>query len=183
MIVRTAIIAFWKKVFVLLILITGMCFDCYAQSSDSHEKKYTVNTDPVVMALGVYYLTLDIVVADHFIWGNAVVYRNGKMCAVPVLRDELRGVGYTSGLAYFPFNPESRGFHVASFTTVMKMFGEEKSYISPTTGSYAGYSFHFYDTIKLSLKLGGMYTFKENLQSFPDGYVFPHMSFEVGYMF
>ena len=152
-------------------------------SGTGTEKKYTVNTDPLVMALGVYYLTLDYRFADHFIWGNAAIYRNGNMCAVSRMRDDIWGIGYSAGIAYFPFDPEAKGFHLAGFMTSMAMFDGDRTYFSPTPGGYLGYSFHFYNTVKLSFKLGAMYTFEENFSSFPEGGVYPHMSLEIGYMF
>ncbi len=155
----------------------------YADLEQKAEKIFTVNMDPLVMLLGFYYVTLDVKFADHFIWGNALLYRNGQLSLIDSLRTRDWGLGYTIGLAYFPFDPLAEGFHLAVFFASLAVFGEGDVYYSPTLGTYLGYSFHFFETIKLSLKLGGMYSFENNLSAFPEGDLAPHISFEIGYMF
>ena len=74
-----------------------------AQPDDHRERVFTVNTDPLVMCLGFYYLTLDVVLNDHLILGNAIGFRNGHWALIPALRDDTIGISYTLGLAWFPF--------------------------------------------------------------------------------
>jgi hypothetical protein len=151
-------------------------------ATDKPEKLYTVNTDPLLWSIGMYYLTFDIKIADHFILGNAIGIRAGKLSLIPSLRGDTLGLTYTCGLAYFPFNPEAKGFHLAAFVTPGIMFKDRKAEFSPNLGAYLGYSFHFWNAIKLSLKAGGMLMFSGAGPGFKTE-PYPHVSFETGYMF
>jgi hypothetical protein len=176
----------------LIAVVLCLCFspvlfaeepEASTMQASGNEKIFTVNTDPLVMLLGFYYITLDVKFTDHFIWGNALMYQNGRLCLLDAMKNDYWGIGYTIGLAWFPFDPESKGFHLALFYSSMAMFDATSVFYSPAIGAYAGYSFHFFETIKLSLKLGGLYTLRRNFTEFPKGDISPHVSFEIGIMF
>ena len=105
--------------------------------------------------------------------------RGGRQFSRPV----GRAVSGRGGPGRGRGNGRTRGFHVAGFVVPMLSFREGEPAFTPNLGAYAGYSFHLADVIKVSLKLGAICMIDDVTQITDTGHFWPHVSFEVGYMF
>ena len=178
-----------KRAICVLILL-AMVMGLSAQSTSgadlqttAHSHRFTVNTDPFTFLLGYFYITFDIKVSEHFILGNAIGFRIGQWALIPGLRDDIFGISYTCGLAWFHIGSDAQGFHLAGFISPMVLFhGDGRPVFSPNIGAYAGYSLHFWNRLKISLKLGGIFQV-DDLSTSLEGMFLPHISAEFGYMF